>query len=448
MSDIRDWYREQFRAHEARLPAARVSWVVNLRRNALEQFLDRGFPTVKDEEWKYTDLRALASRRLVCVDHAAHPETAEIARFTLDAHELVFVDGHYAPALSLPSTLPEGVTVESLGERLATDPFTLEGLLTRSETGDGVMALNTAFLRDGTYVRLRAGVVVDRPIHLLFVASGLPESAACVRNLIVAGAGSRATVVESYVAVADAGYLTNAVTEVVCEAGSQLDHYRLTDEAESAHHLGATIVHEGRDSRYASHAVSLGGRLARHALTARLEAEDAECLLNGLYLGRGRAHRDNVTRIDHLKPQGKSREWYKGVLDGHARGVFNARVVVHEGACRTDAEQDNRNLLLSPDAEADSRPQLEIYNDDVKCSHGEATGSLDADQLFYLRTRGLDEPFARSLLVYAFAADVLARMRLKPLRARLERGLGHFLGAALDMDKTTLAGSFAEEITP
>jgi len=340
-------------------------------------------------------------------------------------HQLVFVDGRFAPSLTASARLPSGIEVMSLAEAIGRFPDRVEPWLGRSAGPErnGFAALNAAFLRDGVFIRLARGTELEAPVHLLFLTSGAPDSVVYVRNLIVAEAGSRASVIESYAALADAIGLTNSVTEIVLEPGAQLEHYRLGREAAAAYHVGSTDVHLARDSRYTSHSIALGGRIVRHELYASLDAEGAECTLNGLYVTHGRQHVDNHTRIDHHKPRGMSREWYKGVLDGQSRAVFSGRVVVHPQAQHTDAEQANHNLLLSENAEADSRPQLEIYADDVKCAHGATVGNLDPDALFYLRSRGLDDAHARSLLVYAFAGDVLKRIRLAPLRAHLEQQL-------------------------
>jgi Fe-S cluster assembly protein SufD len=432
-NDIRRWYREQFQARERALPGANLPWLAKRRRWAMEQFLDLGFPTLRHEDWKYTDVRSLATRRFVLAPPASI-EASVIAALDLGMpHRLVFVDGRYAPSLSRIDRMPAGVRVGGLVEALAREPDEIQSWLDRQALPDshGFEALNVAFLEDGACLFVGKDVEVRGPVHALFVSTGAADIASHIRNRIVAGAGSRATIIESYAALGPGAYLTNTVTEVELCEGATLEHYRLEREGETASHIGGTRVRQARDSRYTSHAIALGGRLVRHGLDCALDAEGAECALNGLYLARGRGHVDNHTRIDHLKPRTTSREWYKGVLDDHARGVFSGRVVVHPQAQHTDAEQHSRNLLLSSDAEADSRPQLEIYADDVKCAHGSSTGSLNPDQLFYLRARGLDEPLARNQLVYAFAADVLARMKLAAVRIPLERHLaGQLLPAA------------------
>jgi Fe-S cluster assembly protein SufD len=418
-----DTWLQDFRDIEPALPGANVPWLQAQRAAALEIFRNTGLPTLRHEDWKYTDTRPIAQRRFHPVVAAGLPDVGVLRPYTLADHQLVFVDGRFAPSLSASACLPAGVEIMSLAETINRVPDRVEpwlGRFVRPER-NGFAALNAAFVRDGVFVRLARGTELEAPVHLLFLASGATDSVAYVRNLIVAEAGSRASVIESYAGLADAIGLTNSATEIVLEAGAQLDHYRLGHETESAYHVGSTDAHLGRDSRFTSHSIAFGGRIARHELHAALDAEGAECVLNGLYVTRGRQHVDNHTRIDHHMPHTTSRQWYKGVLDGQSRAVFTGRVVVHPQAQHTDAEQANHNLLLSDTAEADSRPQLEIYADDVKCAHGATVGNLDPEALFYLRSRGLDDIHARSLLVYAFAGDVLARVRLAPLRARLEQ---------------------------
>lgn len=427
-----DRWLQEFRDIEPVLPGANVPWLRAQRATALERLRDAGFPTLRHEDWKYTDTRPIVQRRFRLVGAASLPDANALMPYTLAGHQMVFVDGHFAPSLSVSARLPSGIEVMSLAEAIGRVPDRVEPWLGRSPGPgrNGFGALNAAFLQDGVFIHLARGTELDAPVHLLFLTSGAPDRAACVRNLIVAEAGSRASVIESHAALADATGLTSSITEIALETGAQLEHYRLGREAGAAYHIGSTDVQLGRDSRYTSHSVALGGRIVRHELYAALDAEGAECTLNGLYVTHGRQHVDNHTRIDHHKPHGTSREWYKGVLDGQSRAVFSGRVVVHPQAQHTDAEQANHNLLLSEGAEADSRPQLEIYADDVKCAHGATVGNLDPDSLFYLRSRGLDEAHARSLLVYAFAGDVLSRIRLAPLRARLERQLAERLAVS------------------
>ena len=421
-ADARELYREEFRQAGAALPASGIPWLHSLRAQALDQFLASGFPTPKQEDWKYTDTGQIGTHHFT-TPAPTSVTRAKIEPFCFEAITLVFVDG--VLAWPLPEQMPSGLRVMSLAQALAADASAIEPWLDHDgpDARHGFSALNLALMRDGAFVRIGHGVSVDTPIHLLFVSSARPETGMHVRNLIVAEHDSRATVVESYVALGDATYLASAYTEVVVGNGATVEHYRVGRDAESAYHIGGTRAHLERDSRYLSHSVSLGGRTTRHEITCLLDAEGAHAALNGLYVGHGQQHMDHHTRIEHRVPNGTSREWYRGILTDSARGVFSGRVVVHPRAQHTDAEQANHNLVLSPRAEADSRPQFEIYADDVKCAHGATTGSLDADALFYLRSRGLDEPRARDLLVYAFAADVLGRMTLAPVRALVEQEL-------------------------
>ena len=424
-TDMLSPFLEDFRQVERTLPGRHAPWLRAQRRAALETFRASGFPTLRHEDWKYTDARPIAQRRFRLGGSIAVPDAAAVTSHRLAEHQLVFVDGRFVPALSTLARLPGGVEVMSLAEVLAHAPERLEPWLGRyaQPARNGFAALNAAFLHDGAFIHLARGAALEAPLQLLSVASGVAGSLAYVRNLIVAETGSAASVIESYVALGDAPGLTNSVTELALEPGAHVEHYRIGREGAGAYHVGSTHAQLSRDSRYTSHSIAFGGRIVRHELYATLDGEGAQCTLNGLTVTRGRQHVDNHTRIDHRQRHGTSRELYKGVLDGESRAVFSGRIVVHPQAQHTDAEQANHNLLLSAGAEADSRPQLEIYADDVKCSHGATVGNLDPDALFYLRTRGLGAAHARSLLVYAFASEVLARIRLAALRAALEEQL-------------------------
>jgi len=430
-----DRHLQEFRSLQSALPGMRVPWIERLRRDGLERFGELGYPSVRLEDWKYTDVRPIEKRRFTVAESAVSVEPEAIAGYRLTglaAHELVFVDGRFAPECSQVGELPAGVAVTGLAAIMDRAPGALEEHLGHYAPADanGFAALNTAFMTDGAYIALAAGTRVEAPIHLLFVSTG-EGRAAHVRNLLVAGVDSRAVVVESHVSLGDGEHLTNAVTEMALERGAAVEHYKLARDGAKTYHIAGTHVHQQRDSRYTSHNVTLGGRLVRNDLGAVMHGEGGECNLNGLYITGGRQHVDNHTRIDHRAPDTTSREWYKGVLDGRSRSVFSGRIVVHPDAQHTDARQTNNNLLLSRDAEADSKPQLEIYADDVKCSHGSTVGQLDRDALFYLRSRAVDEAAARNLLVYAFAADLVQRMGLMPLRRQLE---GHLGGALLSAD--------------
>lgn len=436
-----------FRQTQDRLPGHNVTWLKRRRDAALAYFAEVGLPTVRQEAWKYTDVRPIARKSFALPLTAPSLSRDALAPFAfgeLDVYRLVFVDGRLSAALSSLEGLPTGITVMGLAHLLESDPAavaTLFGAETNPDLAeaDGFRALNTLFFTDGACVRLTRGVALDKPLHLLYLATGQAidgQSAMMhLHTLILAEANTEATIIEQYAALNEAPYLTNTVTKIVLEANAVLEHYTLEQESDQAYHVADIHIRQDRDSRYTSHNVALGGRLVRNDLHALLDAPGSKCVLNGLTVIRGRQHVDHHTRIDHQKPHGTSREWYKGVLDDQARSVFSGRVVVHKDAQHTDAAQTNNNLLLSDNAEADTQPQLEIYADDVKCSHGATVGQLDRDALFYLRSRAIDEPLARSLLIYAFANDVLTPMRVGAVRRHLEDQLNRRLLASLSIEE-------------
>jgi len=424
--------------------AGAPSWLHELRRGGAERFAEIGFPTTREESWKYTDVTPIVQTSFKPAArgvNSADPARLEGFWFeNLPSHRLVFVNGHYSEKLSTPGAWPKGVTVLGLADALRNKAHLIEPYLGHylPERTHGFAALNTALFIDGAYIHLARGARLAKPIHLLYVTTGGATSPLLSqpRNLVVAEEDSQAILIENYVAVGEASYFTNVLTEVVVGPHAAIEHYRLQEEGASAYHIGGLHVHLDRDGRFTAHGIDLGGRLVRNDLRTVLDAEGVECHLNGLYVLGDRQHVDNHTHIDHAKPRGTSREFYKGVLDGRSRAVFHGRVVVRPDAQHTDAQQVNNNLLLSRDAEADTKPQLEIYADDVKCAHGATVGQLDPDALFYLRSRAVDEAAARDLLTYAFARDVLSRLRLEPVRAQLERHLAAKLRvAALHQEK-------------
>ena len=413
-----------FRAIEAGLPGRGAAWLDHARRDALDWFADRGFPTARDEDWKYTNAAAIERRPMKAVTARGSVSADQVRGLVfaeLPCHLLVFLDGRFDPTFSSIGALPTGVSIRSLADVIAQDGQRVESLLA-GEPGNAFAALNLAFMTDGVVIELSRNAVVERPIHLLYIASQ-SETSVHYRNLIVADENAQATVVEHYAAPEGSSYLTNAVTTIIGAANSNVEHYKLQQESAKAFHVAGIHAIQARDSRFTSHSIALGGAIARNDITSRLAAEGAECTLNGLYLVGGRQLVDHHTRIDHAKPRGTSREFYRGVLDGAARGIFNGKVVVHPDAQHTDAEQSNHNLLLSKAAEVDTKPQLEIYADDVKCSHGATVGQLDDNMLFYLRSRGIEPEVAKALLIYAFAHDIIGRIRLDPLKRRIERHL-------------------------
>ena len=398
-----------------------------LRRSAFARFAELGLPTTQDEDWKYTSLAPLTQIQFAAPTQGKLPTLEHLDHLAGrsrgdDGIRLVFIDGRYCPELSSRGTRTGGAFIGGLGTAHAERPELVEQDLARHADyqRNALTALNTAFIEDGAFIHLPAGTVLQAPIHLLFVSSASGNATLSQpRNLIVLGAGSQATVVETWAGLSDEVYFTNAVTEVVLGDNARLDHCKLQEESARAFHIALTQVHHGRDSRFSSHSVALGAALARNDVRALFAGEGSECTLNGLYMATGKQHLDNRTLIDHQSPRCTSRELYKGVLDGHSRGVFSGRVLVRHGAQKTDASQTNKNLLLSDDALVDTKPQLEIFADDVKCAHGAAVGQLDEDALFYLRSRGISQEAAKSLLSYAFASEMVNLIPLAPVRARV-----------------------------
>ncbi len=417
--------------------AAEPAWVQEDRRRAIEAFERLRLPTTRHEEWRFTPIAPIAAA--VFPPAPAVPAPARELLADLSAGpasvELVFVNGVFAPTLSRLEGLPEGVRVESLAAVLARDGNAVRPALGRLACADrhAFTALNAAFFVDGAAVSIPDGVVVDAPLHLVFLSEAAARPfVSHPRVLIVAGAHSQARIVETYAGRGEQAYWTNAVSELVLGDAAVVEHYRVQRESARAFHLGSMHVRCGRGSAFSSHAISLGGALVRNEVTAVLDDEGATCTLGGLYAADGDALVDNHTTIDHAKPHCTSHELYKGVLGGRARGVFNGKIVVRPDAQKTDAKQTNKALLLSDHAMINSKPQLEIFANDVKCTHGAAVGQLDDDAVFYLRARGLDGSQARRMLIQAFVREVLDGMRLEPLRAGVERTLMATLSEMLD----------------
>jgi Fe-S cluster assembly protein SufD len=393
----------------------------------MASFTSLGFPTPKIEEWKYTNLEPIVafdfSRRDGATKKVAEAELLTRAFADASATRLVFLNGVYAPELSLRDRLPEGVRLQSLAESIKGDDEFLSTQLGRyaSYRRQSLVALNTAFLGDGAVLVMPPGRRLAEPIHLIYVSgAGGGQLVTHPRTLIFLGAGSEAKIVESYIGITRESYFCNAVTELIAEKDSVAEHCRVQREGEAAFHTGTFEAKLARGAHLTAHAVTLAGSLVRNDVHVSLDGEGAECVLNGLYLGSGRQHIDNSTVIEHVKPRASSFELYKGILNGAAHGVFNGKIVVHKDAQKSDARQVNKNLLLSDDAVVNTKPQLEIHADDVKCSHGSTIGQIDPDALFYFRSRGLGLAEARRLLSSAFAADVVARIKVASLRQHLD----------------------------
>ena len=412
---------------ESALARADSEGVRELRRQAAERFRALGFPGPKDEEWRQTNVGPVARTRFArpAVADPAALEAA-IAPFRLaETAELVFVDGRFVPELAA-GEVPDGIRFDPLASLVGASDAEVEAVLGRRARFDAhpFLALSTALFEDGAVLRVAPGAVVERPLHLIFFStSGAEPTASFPRTLILAGEHSQSTVIESFAGEPGARYLVCPVTEIVAEPSAVVDHYKFQRESKEAFHLSGIAVETRRASNVSSHSFSLGGAIVRHDIRCALTGEGSEATLNGLYLVVDRQLVDTHMRVDHQAPHCDSHELYKGVLDGRARSVFSGRIHVHPGAQKTDAKQTNRNLLLSDDALASSQPQLEIYADDVKCTHGSTVGQLDDEAVFYLRSRGIGLEAARSLLTYAFAADLVARVKVPALHAELQEFL-------------------------
>jgi len=407
-------------------PGDATEWVAQLRRDAAERFAGMGLPHQRIEDWKYTSVKPIAKRDFARPEaSAATADADQIERLRIpgiDAHRLVFVNGHFARALSDREGAGEGVRVRSLASVLVEDPGVLQGHLGAAPVDfSGFTALNTAFFDDGAVVEIDPDCRAERPIELLFVSTAQEESvAANPRVVIRAGHHAEATIIEHYVGLDDARNLTNAVTEASLDTGAKITHYRVQRESRKGYHIGSFHANQAGESRLEQHNINIGGQLVRTDINTALNAGGAETLYNGLYLANGRQHTDTHTRINHNVANTTSEEAYRGIMDGNARGVFNGRVYVAPDAQKTAAYQSNDNLLLSGKAEVDTKPELEIYADDVTCTHGATVGELDQQALFYLRARGVDYETARGLLLYAFAEAAIGRIDIEGLRSWLQ----------------------------
>ena len=435
-----DHYKKDFADTREKRSHAEPSELLETREHALNRFLSLGFPTTRDEEWRFTSVAPIAGHSFALAEAAAnagHRALAPVNLSGIAAAELVFVDGRFAPGLSSIDALPLGARLGSLADHLERRDEGTSAHLTRIAPFDAraFVAFNTAFFRDGAYIHIAPHTVIEKPIHVVFISSGQTDGRRTAmshpRVLAVLGEDSQAAIVESYAGPEGSLYLTNVVTEIVLGHNAVLDHYKLQHESTEAYHVGAIFLKAARSAHCASHSMSLGGSLVRNDVLAVLDGEGGECTLNGLYLADGHRLIDNHTTIDHAMPHCGSREIYKGILADRARGVFNGKIIVRPDAQKTDAKQTNRALLLSEDAQINSKPELEIFANDVKCTHGAAVGQLDEDALFYLRSRGLGLSEARHLLIHAFAGDVLNRMPLVPVRKRVEELLQRQLAGVL-----------------
>ncbi|MDP4174763.1 MAG: Fe-S cluster assembly protein SufD [Bacteroidota bacterium] len=426
--EIKNWYYSNFELFENSLNGQSKAPVHKIRKEAIAEFIELGFPTTKNEEWKYTNIAPLLTQNFkpAYLSNKISLSKEEVSKFLftgVNASILVFVNGDFSNELS--SLLPEakGVKFESLRQVLNNEPDFIEKYLLKSnKTIDGFSALNRAFISDGIVLRVPDSTILENPVHLLFI-SGSDEENLLVQplNYIFVGKNSQIKIIESTVGVGSKAYLLNSVTEIFTGENSVTNYYKIQNDPDTCFQVSRTLIHQERSSVFTSNVISIGGELIRNDISTIFESEGCESNLYGLYLADGKRHIDNHTLIDHAVAHCHSNELYKGILDEKARGVFNGKVLVRKDAQKTQAYQSNKNLLLSRLAKVDTKPQLEIFADDVKCSHGATIGQLDEQSMFYLRSRGIGTEKARSLLLNAFASDIVDLISIEPLRETMNR---------------------------
>lgn len=416
-------YHSLYQQLAEQLPGHNVAWVREMREASLLRFAELGFPTHKQEAWKYTQLQALEndvfSSTAIEQTPISKDELPQLPLDSLEATKLVFVDGHFSRALSDMDSLPSGVLVSELSSLLNSKTKTdrpLAMFQNVQQAPDAVRALNKAFFTDGAAINILADVQVAQPIHLQYISTAQNNAASYTYNVLIMEPNSQAKIIESHLALGEGQYVNNVQTDIHLETNAHLEHYKLQLEGEAGLHLSTTQVEQAHASQYQNHLFAFGSRLMRNELKLKFNGDQAGCLLNGLFLAQGKQHLDMQTHIDHHAPACTSREAYRGIADDKGRGVFDGKVKVHPDAQQSDARVTTNNLLLSQGAEIDAKPQLEIYADDVKCSHGATVGQLDEDVLFYLRSRGLDDATTRNLMLFAFASHSIELCQMEEIQ--------------------------------
>ncbi len=424
-NNIKDWYIGNFQKFENSLNGQMGSEIHKLRRNAISELDRLDFPTPRHEEWKYTNPAPILKFNFVPA--IGPPEAGETAAVIepevlklvkeLDADLAVFVNGHFSEKLSNLSGRNDGVRIESLAAAVKKEPETvLKHLSKYAAIENGFNALNTAFGLDGAYVHIPQDCIASRPIYLLYISGSNRELLVSPRNLIIAGDNSQATIIEDYRSISGSTHFTNVVGEIVLGENSVIDYYKIQDENLDSFHISKTQIDQGRNCNFTSTFISLGSSIIRNDQNSVLNGEGSECTYYGLYLTGGTQHIDNHTLMDHAKPHCQSNELFKGILGGKTKGVFNGKVMVRKDAQKTNAYQSNKNIILSNEALVNTKPQLEIFADDVRCTHGATVGQLNEDEIFYLRARGIDDKHARQMLVHAFANQVIETIKPEAMR--------------------------------
>lgn len=425
--DIKDWYISNFGEFEKRLNGGNESSIHQKRKDALSNFSRLEFPTIKDEEWKYTSIAPLLKFNFVPSYEKKIVAKEFIKSLLFDEMEhslIVFVNGRHSSENSIILNMPEGVIVDSIANQIKKNNEVLLKYFGKYADHQNHIftALSTAYTDDGAFIYVPAGKIVEEPIHIIFITdSGKEKILSQPRNLFVAEKNSQVTIIEHYVGNIDEVYFTNAVTEIVAEENAIIDHIKLQEESKKAFHIARMEVDQERNSNFSSHLISTGADLTRNDFNARFNDEGGECTLNGLYMIDGTQLFDAHTLMDHAKPHCNSHEHYKGILDDKSRGVFNGKIIVRQDAQKTNAFQENNSILLSDEALVNTKPQLEIFADDVKCSHGATIGQMDDDAKFYLKSRGIGEEASKGILLHAFASDVITSIKIESVRNYIEK---------------------------
>jgi Fe-S cluster assembly protein SufD len=425
-TDIKQYFINQFDEFEKSLNGEKSSDFHKVRKDAISKFAEITFPTQKDEEWKYTNISSLLKHSFSPASGKENVSSETISKFLFDKMEhslLVFVNGVFTPELSKLIDIPKGVVIGSLADELKNNNPVVKKHLGRYADYENYFftTLSTAFTKDGAFIYVPDGKVVEDPIHIIFITkSGSEKILTQPRNLFVAGKNSQVTIIEHYVSDEDNVYFTNTVTEIVTDENAIVDHIKLQEESNKAFHIARMEVDQERSSNFSSHLISHGAEISRNDFNARFNDEGSECMLNGLFMIGNEQLFDAHTMIDHAKPHCNSHEHYKGILQDKSKGVFNGKVMVRKDAQKTNAFQQNNTILLSDDAVMNTKPQLEIFADDVKCSHGATIGKLNDEAKFYLKSRGIGEDAATAILIHAFASDVITSIKIPALRDYLE----------------------------
>ena len=425
--DIKDYYIDKFEELEKSMNGEKSSAFHKVRKEAISKFDSLKVPTQKDEEWKYTNILPLLKYNFSPLPLKVNVSQKLIGKFLFDKMEhslLVFVNGIFSPELSKLIDLPKGVEAGSLAEAIKNDNQIVKKYLGNYAKDENhfFTTLSTAFTKDGAFIYVPDGEIIEEPIHIIFYTkSGSENILTQPRNLFVAGKNSQVSIIEHYVSDEESVYFTNSVTEIVADENAVVDHIKLQEESKKAFHIARMEVDQERNSNFSSHLISCGGEISRNDFNARFNNEGGQCMLNGLFMIEDEQLFDAHTMIDHAKPYCNSHEHYKGILQDKAKGVFNGKVMVRPDAQKTNAFQENNTILLSDDAVMNTKPQLEIFADDVKCSHGATIGKLNDEAKFYLKSRGIGEESAIAILIHAFASDVITSIKISALKDYLEK---------------------------